>query len=285
MGGFPRHDVLSKGRAAAALLLSAPAVVWTADLLADTPWLILISATIPALVIATIVILLQRRARRPRAALALALLWGAIGAACVSSVGNEMARTWMAAGDDARTTTALLVAPALEEVAKALGFLLLLVVLPGTLRNARDGIVYGALIGIGFVWTENFLYLGVALLQSGEEGLWRTLYLRGFVDAAAHLVFTASAGAAIGHRASSGGLRGVTPAAGVLFAIAQHTAWNALAAPAIAEALCGATSGGQCLDHPTTLALFRSAPLITAVFLSPGIALTILAWRASKPPD
>src|SRR6185369_7115885 len=204
-----------------------PAVVWTVDLLASTPPLILFAASAPALLLATLVLIAQRGYRRTPRALALALLWGGIGAACLASIGNESARPWMAtlAGDGARTATALLIAPTLEESAKALGLLLLLAVFPGSLRNARDGVVYGALIGVGFVWTENFLYLGVSMLQGGEQGLERALYLRGILDGIAHMVFTASSGAALGWwfaGAPGSTAARIAPAAGLLLAIAQH---------------------------------------------------------------
>lgn len=271
-------------RVALMLLLCVPAMVWSVDLLAATPLLILAAATAPATLLAVLILFAQRGAQRSRRALALALLWGAIGASFLSSTGNEIARPWMTAlaGEESRTATAVLVAPALEESAKALGLFLLLLI-PGAVRSVRDGIVYGALIGVGFVWTENLLYLGVSILQGGEDGLVRALYLRGILGGVTHTVFSACGGAAVGWwaaRARRGGTAVVALGAAIMLTIAQHVLWNALAAPAIAEALCGAsTDGGACMGTPTTTALFGSATLIAALFLAPGAALMMSAWR------
>jgi len=276
----------SPARAALTILLSAPALVWTVDLLASTPALILVAATAPALALGGAILVAQRGARRPRSALALALLWGAIGAAFLSSTGNELARPWMTqfAGEESRTATAVLVAPALEETAKALGLFALLLLIPTAVRSARDGIVYGALIGVGFVWTENLLYLGVSMLQGGEDGLMRGLYLRGILGGITHTVFTACSGAAVGWWAAQpcrGGAAAGTLAAALLLTIAQHALWNALGAPMVADALCGAESNaGACTPVPTNSALFGSATWIAAVFLTPGAALVAMAWRS-----
>ncbi len=269
------------------LLLCIPALVWTVDLLADTPAMILAAATLPAMLLAAAIVFAQRGSPRPRLSLVLALAWGAIGAACLSSIGNDLARSWLDAfaGDSARTVTALLVAPALEESAKALGLVLFLLVRPAWLRNARDGIACGALIGVGFVWTENFLYLGVSMLQGGEEGLMRALYLRGILDGVAHAVFAATAGAAAGYAASMSfrdWTARVAPAAGLVLAALQHAAWNASAAPAIVATLCGAVApGGVCTGQPTNAALFGGATLVAVLFLAPGIALAAFVWRSN----
>ena len=45
-------------------------------------------------------------------------------------------------------------APIAEEIAKALGVLLIFWLLRAEFDNMRDGIVYGALVGLGFNWFE-----------------------------------------------------------------------------------------------------------------------------------
>ena len=52
-----------------------------------------------------------------------------------------------------------LAAPLVEEVTKGLGLLLLFFLLRAEFDNMRDGIVYGALIGLGFTWFEAPLYV------------------------------------------------------------------------------------------------------------------------------
>src|SRR6266550_4313965 len=50
-------------------------------------------------------------------------------------------------------------APIAEETAKAMGVLLIFWLLRPEFDNMRDGIVYGALVGIGFNWYEAALYV------------------------------------------------------------------------------------------------------------------------------
>jgi RsiW-degrading membrane proteinase PrsW (M82 family) len=273
-------------RLAAGVLLSLPAVVWSADLLAGTPPLILAAALGPAIVFTAAIVIAQRPSGVRPIALAASLAWGALMAAWLSTTGNALFRPVldeMTSGDD-RILTALLVAPLLEEAAKFLGLVLLVRFLRRAIRNTRDGIVCGALVGIGFVFTENLLYLGLSMLQGGEPALVRALYLRGVIGAATHAVFTASAGAALGWMKSdrSPGRRWLVPLLGFVFAHVQHLAWNALAAPAIASALCAAENGA-CVSVPTAFAVFGQATAVSAFFLAPGIAFLVFAWRQTHP--
>jgi RsiW-degrading membrane proteinase PrsW (M82 family) len=272
-------------RAAVGLLLSIPPVVWTAELLAGTPLLILASAIAPAVLLAAIIVFAQRGDDRSRRALLFSLAWGATGAAFLSTVGNEHARGWIDAhtpGDD-RLLTAVLVAPLLEESAKALGIVLLRIFAPQTVRGARDGIVYGALVGVGFVFTENLLYLGISMLEGGEAGLLRGLYLRGVLGAATHVVFSACAGAGIAWSAAGNGnarASRLAPLAGFLFALVQHIAWNAFAAPSISRALCGSAPGKtSCREVPTGFALFGESTLVAVLFLGIGAVAVAIAWH------
>jgi RsiW-degrading membrane proteinase PrsW (M82 family) len=273
-----------RARLTAGVLLCLPAVAWSADLLAGTPPLILAASLGPAALLTVAILIAQRRTAVRPLALAASLAWGALMAAWLSTTGNALSRPVLDAitsGDD-RILTALLVAPLLEEAAKFLGLVLLARFVGGAIRQARDGIVCGALVGIGFVFTENLLYLGLSMLQGGEPALLRALYLRGVIGAATHAVFTASAGAALGWFVSGErsrvGRRWLVPLLGFLFAHVQHLAWNAMAASAIANALCAAENGA-CLSVPTAFAVFGEATGISSFFLAPGIAFLVFAWR------
>jgi RsiW-degrading membrane proteinase PrsW (M82 family) len=276
-----------RARLTAGVLLSIPAVVWSADLLAGTPPLILAAALGPAALLTFLIVMAQRPIGVRPLALAAALVWGAPMAAWLSTTGNSLSRPVLdelTSGDD-RILTALLVAPLLEEAAKFLGLVLLARFVHGAVRDARDGIVCGALVGIGFVFTENLLYLGLSMLQGGEPALVRAIYLRGVLGAATHAVFTASAGAALGWYVS-GESRGperrwLVPVLGFVFAHLQHLAWNALAAPAIADVLCAAEAGA-CRAVPAAFAVFGQATAISFFFLAPGIAFLVLAWRSGR---
>jgi RsiW-degrading membrane proteinase PrsW (M82 family) len=216
-------------------------------------------------------------ARRPWAPSLAMLLWGSGVAAPLALVVNDL----LVAGAG-RELTAVLAAPLAEETIKALALLALLLLLPGEVRDARDGILCGALVGVGFAPVENASYLTLAAIQGGPGGLLSGLYLRGVVEGLNHAVFTAAVGAGLGW-ARSGRARLAAPALGFGAAVGQHVLWNAVASRAITVSLCGAeTPGGACASAPAPEALFVTAPLIAMAALGPG-GLALLAV-ARRPP-
>ena len=61
------------------------------------------------------------------------------------------------------------VAPVTEEAAKGLFILLLLWFRRNELDGILDGIVYAGMVGIGFAFTENILYLAAAYIGSDGQ--------------------------------------------------------------------------------------------------------------------
>src|SRR5262249_44800414 len=154
---------------------------------------------------------LDGRRPRPWPASLGAFLWGAVVAAFCAARVNDLVAAGLAgsAGEAAaRTLVATAGAPVVEEVLKAAGLVLVMVVLPAQLRSARDGIVAGAWIGLGFDLAENLEYLTLAAVQGGAIGLVRGAWVRGFLGAPKHAVFTATAGAGLGWARSAGTWRG-----------------------------------------------------------------------------
>jgi hypothetical protein len=90
-------------------------------------------------------------------------------------------------------------APLVEETMKALGVLLLFVLLRAEFDNMRDGFIYGALVGAGFNWVEAALYVAQGHEEFGKapwgEELGARYALFGF---AGHGLFTGLFGAFLG---------------------------------------------------------------------------------------
>ena len=145
----------------------------------------------------------------------------------------------------------------------------------GLLAGTLGGIVYGALVGIGFAFTENVVYLTFAVLQGGSAGLWRGASTSAPSSAAwNHAAFTATSGAALGWALGPGRPRGrwLVAAIGLALATLQHVVWNAVAASAIQGVLCGPElAGGPCRPIPTDTSLFVSVPALTAIFIGAGV--------------
>ena len=179
----------------------------------------------------------ERHRREPWRVLWQAFAWGAIGAALLSilvesaaerSLGRE--RLW------GLSVTIVLVAPVVEEVAKALG-------LRG-IRDAdpepEDGYIYGGAAGLGFAAAENTLYILSAALFAGEEHAFATALYRGIATVALHGAASAFAGYGLWQARFGGKL---APAfAGVGLAIALHVGYNALSALATGWAALAAAA-------------------------------------------
>ncbi|HEU4567684.1 MAG TPA: PrsW family intramembrane metalloprotease [Marmoricola sp.] len=174
---------------------------------------------------------LDRYEPEPRTLLLLGLGWGAFVAtsgALVLQLFDHFAL------DATRAFEGTVVAPLTEEAAKGLFVLLLLLFRRRELDGILDGIVYAGMVGIGFAFTENILYLTSAYLgaEGGQGGLagavqlfvWRCVF-----SPFAHPFFTAFTGIGIGVAvtARSHTVRFLAPVAGYAVAVVLHGVWNA----------------------------------------------------------
>jgi hypothetical protein len=97
-----------------------------------------------------------------------------------------------------------------------------------------DGIVYAGMVGVGFAFTENILYLASAYDGSGGIGpggvraLTGTFVLRCLVSPFAHPLFTACTGIGVGIAVASRNrtTRIMAPIVGYLCAVLAHAVWN-----------------------------------------------------------
>jgi RsiW-degrading membrane proteinase PrsW (M82 family) len=253
---------------------------------AGTPAVVVAAALVPALGFAGLVLLVDRGAPEPWPALATGFLWGATVGALAALAVNETALGM--AGDAAGgRLVPTVVAPAVEEVSKASALAVVALVWRRAFAGVRDGVVYGALAGLGFAATENVGYHLLAAVEGGMPGLGRALYVRGLLQGLNHAAFTATVGAAVGHalvhRGSGTGRVGVV-LGGLGVATVLHALWNAVAAEAITHILCNAPAGGgACAPAPDPLDLVMTVPMMVAVFVGPLVAvLASLALRARE---
>jgi hypothetical protein len=88
-----------------------------------------------------------------------------------------------------------------------------------------DGIVYAAMVGLGFAFAENVLYYARTALGGGLP-LAAVFFVRGVLAPFAHPVFTALTGVGLGLAALRPSLSGFLPAVGLLGAMILHSIWN-----------------------------------------------------------
>jgi protease PrsW len=151
-----------------------------------------------------------------------ALGWGAVAAVAFSFVGEQLVFGLSGTNEFVNVAVA---APVVEELGKGLFLVAVVIFRHAELNGPLDGIIYGALVGIGFAFVEDIVYY-LESLESGQLGV--TFFLRGIMGPFAHPLFTAATGLAIGIAVSirRPGVRILAPILGFLAAVVLHGIWN-----------------------------------------------------------
>lgn len=130
--------------------------------------------------------------------------------------------------EDPISTGAVWLAPVTEETLKGLGIVLVCLARRREFDGIIDGLVYAGLIGAGFAFSENVLYLGTAYQLGGPEGLTLTFVVRCLMGAFAHPLFTSCIGIGLGIAVSTSHrwVRVLAIAGGWIAAMLLHGLWN-----------------------------------------------------------
>jgi RsiW-degrading membrane proteinase PrsW (M82 family) len=213
-----------------------------------------------------------------------AVLWGAVVSTGLSGIFNSLGSEiivdrigMIEAADDAEQIagilTAALIAPPVEETAKGLALLVLFWFLRAEFDNLRDGLIYGALVGLGFNIAETALYVMKGYQEDGVAPLGVQLAVRFvFLGLNGHLIFSALTGAGLGlaRQTPRRWLRLVAPPLGYGLAVLAHALANSFGVLTFA-ALLAAVGLDSAADLP-------SLPL-DAVWLAAAISdLLVEGW-------
>jgi RsiW-degrading membrane proteinase PrsW (M82 family) len=167
--------------------------------------------------------------------------WGACAAALIAIVANSFATRWIATAtadpSHADTLGATVIAPVVEETAKAAAVLLVFLFRRRDFSGILDGVVIAGVTATGFAFTENILYLGTAFgtdQLSGGSGIASvtaaTFFVRVVMSPFAHPLFTVLTGIGFGAAALAGDRQRVRrvllPLSGLLLAMGMHALWN-----------------------------------------------------------
>jgi RsiW-degrading membrane proteinase PrsW (M82 family) len=213
---------------------------------------------------------LDRYEKEPWWLLATAFLWGAIPAVVLSAVAElilDIPVSVLGQGLAHEVAGSSLIAPVVEEGAKGLAIFGILLLARREIDDVLDGIVYGAMIGLGFALTENFFYFVASLREGGWDTWVAVVFMRAVVFGLNHAFFTGITGAAVGYARLSGSAitRSFVPLLGLMGAVIFHSVHNL----------------GSTLASVTCLSLLVSLFSDWAGLLMLALAIG-LAWRQEK---
>ncbi|SDP34561.1 Membrane proteinase PrsW, cleaves anti-sigma factor RsiW, M82 family [Arthrobacter sp. ok909] len=177
----------------------------------------------------------------PKPLLLFAFAWGAVVSIAVTMLIQPYFSlvAGPASGLDYTTFAVTVQAPVVEEFAKSLGLLLLLLFARKDIDGPVDGVVFAFTIAAGFAFTENILYFGRAIAESSAPGtdLAVVFFLRGVMSPFAHAVFTGTTGIIMGFaaRRGSNGIAALAFVAGLVPAMLLHSGWNSMGQDFLAQ--------------------------------------------------
>ncbi|MDP9887865.1 PrsW family intramembrane metalloprotease [Pseudarthrobacter enclensis] len=193
-----------------------------------------LASLIPLTVVLAAVHIIDRWEPEPKRLLFFAFTWGAaVSVAVTLLIQPFFVIAFQFTGEpDLQTYMATVQAPIVEEFAKSLGLLILLLAARRQFDGPVDGVVFAFTIAGGFAFTENILYFGRAVAESASPAsdFAQIFFLRGVMSPFAHAIFTGTTGLVMGfaarrwHTGASIGAFFV----GLLPAMFLHNRWNSM---------------------------------------------------------
>lgn len=192
-----------------------------------------------------LVLWVDRNEREPTWMIVLTFFWGACVAVFIALLLNSVGEIVVADafGKDVGELYGFSIsAPVVEEGAKGLVLIIIYRRFRDEFNGVLDGIVYAAIVGLGFAATENVLYYGRGIMEDLSDGRLfsaddigvslGTFIVRGIFSPFAHPLFTSMTGIGLGIASQS--TRRSTqvwaPVLGLLAAMFLHSLWNTSAA-------------------------------------------------------
>lgn len=196
-------------------------------------FLSILAATIPATIYIFFIYWVDRYEKEPWWLLTAAFLWGAIPSIFVALFFNITLSVPIYAlvgeGTTGDAIAASLIAPPVEESIKGLALLGILFWWRHEIDSLLDGIIYGAMVGMGFALVENVFYFLSEFEAGGLEAWGINVFIRTILFGLNHSLFTSMIGLGIAYsRMSTNAVaQFVSPVVGWITAVFLHFLHNA----------------------------------------------------------
>jgi protease PrsW len=233
-------------------------------------------AMLPVPVLIALILKLDPLEPEPWRALVLVFMWGAgvaiLGAAVLNELGLHYVMAPIFGAEKGRLVVTTISAPLVEESLKGAVLFGYLRFYSRELDELTDGIIYGAMVAIGFAMMENIAYY---MRAAASDELGGVFILRGVITPFGHPLFTALTGVGVAYAAMHRGTaRRIAPLAGLAAAAITHGAWNYSAAFG-AGGLAGAYAIALCIVVILTWLVVRERRAMRGhidTFLTPYVA-------------
>ncbi|MCB8942220.1 MAG: PrsW family intramembrane metalloprotease [Ardenticatenaceae bacterium] len=191
----------------------------------------IIAATIPTLFYTGLIYWADQYEKEPWWLLISAFLWGAIPSILIAYLFNTIFSVpiyALAGQENGDILAASFIAPPVEESIKGLALLGILFIWRHEIDSPLDGIIYGAMVGMGFAMVENVFYFMDTFVEGGTEAWGINIFMRGVIFGLNHALFTSMTGLGIAVARLSGktAVRFFAPIAGWVMAVASHAIHN-----------------------------------------------------------
>jgi RsiW-degrading membrane proteinase PrsW (M82 family) len=192
----------------------------------------IIAAIIPTVLYIMLIYWVDRYEKEPSWLLISAFLWGAIPSIVVAFVFNSVLSIplyLLAGGGTGDALAASLIAPPVEETVKGIALVGIFFFWRHEIDSILDGIIYGAMVGMGFAIVENVYYFVNVFNEGGVEAWSVNIFMRAVVFGLNHALFTSATGLgiAIARMTTNRRVQFVAPVVGWMVSVFLHFVHNA----------------------------------------------------------
>jgi len=192
--------------------------------------LVLVLASVPVPLVVACFLWLDRYEPEPVRFLVAAFAWGGVIAPLIVQLPYYL----LDRADVSYPVLATFWAPVVEETAKGLFLVVVVLLRRNEFAGVVDGLVYAGLVGIGFAFTENILYYAGAYSGAlseelqGAQGTTALFVARGLFSPFSHPLFAAAFGVGVGVAVATRRrwLKIVAPIVGLAVGMGFHSLWN-----------------------------------------------------------